>query len=139
MKIKRTVKAMEATVFTLIGLGIVAAVMAVVLRQHRPEFALLLSLGAGALILGGIVAGMRPVLGQIQSVFDHTGLPAPYAEILFKALGLCFITQIACDACKDAGETAIGSKVELAGKIGVLVISLPLFSQVLGIVDSLLR
>ena len=125
--------------FSLVGLGMVAAVLAVVLRQYRPEFAIMVSIGAGVLILGGVLIGMLPVVAQVQTMFDATAVPRQYVQVLFKALGICFITQIACDACKDAGESAIASKVELAGKIGVLVISLPLFTQVLDIVGVLLR
>jgi len=125
--------------FSLVGLGIVAAILAVVLRQYRPEFAIIVSIGAGALILGGVLVGMLPVIAQIRSMFEVTAVPQQYVQILFQALGICFITQIACDACKDAGESAIAAKVELAGKIGVLVLSLPLFTQVLNIVGTLLR
>jgi stage III sporulation protein AD len=61
-----------------------------------------------------------------------------YAGILLRALGVCFLTQIACDTCRDAGEAAIAVKLEIAGKIAVLAISLPLFRQVLGFVSTLL-
>ena len=125
--------------FSLVGLGLVAAILSVVLRQYRPEFATVVSVSAGVLILGGVLVAILPVVAQIQSIFDSTAVPRQYVQILFRALGICFITQIACDACKDAGESAIGAKVELAGKIGVLVISLPLFTQVLEIVRVLLR
>ena len=125
--------------FALVGLGIVAAIIAVVLKQHRPEFAMMISVGAGVLILGGVLVGMLPVISQIRQIFSTTAVPQQYIQILFQALGLCFVTQIACDACKDAGESAIGAKIELAGKISVLVISLPLFTQVLDIVRMLLR
>jgi len=124
--------------FSLVGLGLVAAILSVTLRQYRPEFATIVSVSAGVLILGGVVVAMLPVVAQIQTIFDSTAVPRAYVHILFRALGICFITQIACDACKDAGESAIGAKVELAGRIGVLVISLPLFTQVLEIVRVLL-
>ncbi|HHY52042.1 MAG TPA: stage III sporulation protein AD [Clostridiales bacterium] len=124
--------------FTLVGVGLVAMIMAVTLRQYRPEFALLVSLVAGVVILIGVVRGILPVVEQVQTIFQSTQMPAAYLQVLFKALGICFLTQIACDACRDAGEGAIGAKVELAGKVAVLVISLPLFVQVLTIVRGLL-
>ena len=124
--------------FSLVGLGMVAAILAVVLKQYRPEFAMIISIAAGVLILGGVLVGMLPVVNQIRAIFSSTAVPQQYVQILFQALGLCFITQIACDACKDAGESAIGAKIELAGKISVLVLSLPLFAQVLDIVRVLL-
>jgi len=124
--------------FTLVGVGLVTMIMAVTLRQYRPEFALLVSLVAGVVILIGVVRGILPVVEQVQTIFQSTQMPAAYLQVLFKALGICFLTQIACDACRDAGEGAIGAKVELAGKVAVLVISLPLFVQVLTIVRGLL-
>lgn len=124
--------------FTLVGVGLVAMIMAVTLRQYRPEFALLVSLASGVVILIGVVRGILPVVEQVQTIFQSTQMPAAYLQVLFKALGICFLTQIACDACRDAGEGAIGAKVELAGKVAVLVISLPLFVQVLTIVRGLL-
>ncbi|MEG2371890.1 MAG: stage III sporulation AC/AD family protein [Hydrogenoanaerobacterium sp.] len=48
------------------------------------------------------------------------------------------MTQIACDTCKDAGQSAISTKVEIAGKLAVLVISLPLFKALMDIVAALL-
>lgn len=130
---------MELTdVLSIIGIGIVAAALAIVLRQHRPEFAMLVSLAAGIFILLKVVSAVVPVVDQIQSILSTASLPLEYAGVLFKALGICFTTQIACDTCKDAGESAISAKVEMAGKIAVLVVSLPLFSQVLSIVYSLI-
>jgi stage III sporulation protein AD len=129
---------MMADIFALIGAGIVAAALALVLRQHRPEFAMLVSIAAGAFILLRLTGLAQPVLAAIQGMLDSASLPGEYAEILLKALGICFITQIAADTCKDSGETAIASKVEMTGKIAVLAVSLPLFQQVLGVAGRLI-
>ena len=116
---------------TITGLAIVAVALGTVLKQKNPEYSLLLSLTAGVLILGMIITSALPL-------FEATGAKAEYVQILFKALGLCFITQIACDACRDLGETAIASKVETAGKLSVLLVSLPLFEKILGIAGGLI-
>lgn len=125
-------------ILSLIGIGLVAAVLAVVLRQYRPEYAMLISLAAGVLILLQIAQNIVPVVEQVRAILHNTSMPAEYAAVLLKALGICFITQIACDTCKDAGESAIAAKVEMAGKAAVLVVSLPLFSQVLRTVYALI-
>lgn len=125
-------------VFSIIGVGLIAAMLALVLRQHRPEYAVLVSLAAGVFIIWRTFDYIMPVVDQVQSILENASLPMEYSGILFKALGICFVTQIASDTCKDAGETAISSKVEMAGKIAVLVVSLPLFGQVLTIVGKLM-
>lgn len=129
---------MAMDVFAIIGIGMIAAVLAVVLRQYRPEFAILISLAAGIIILLRVADDIVPIIEQVQVIIAKTALPGEYVQILFKALGICFLTQIACDTCKDAGESAIAAKIEIAGKVAVLVVSLPLFSQVLNVVYSLI-
>ena len=120
------------------GLAVVAVALGTMLKQKSPEYTLFISLTAGILILGMIVAAAVPLFARMQALFAQTGAKAAYVQGLFKSLGLCFITQIACDACRDLGESAIASKVEAAGKISVLLISLPLFEQILNIASGLI-
>ena len=123
---------------TIVGIAVLAAAFSVILKPKNPEYALALSLVSGVLILGMILAAAQPLFDRMRSLLDASGTKAAYVQILFKSLGLCFITQIACDACRDLGETAIATKVETAGKIAVLIISLPLFEEIPKIAGQLI-
>lgn len=125
-------------VFEITGLAIVAAAIAALLKRHSPEITLLLSVMAGALILVMLFSSGMPVFEKVREMFAVTGAQGEAVQILFKALGICFVVQIACDACRDMGETSMASKVELAGKISVLLLSLPLFDRILIIVQQLM-
>lgn len=129
---------MTTEVFAIVGVGLVAAALAVVLRQTKPEYAMLVSLAAGIFIIYKIFGDLIPLVAEIDTILASSGVPSEYGTILFKALGICLLTQIACDTCKDAGESAIASKIEMAGRIAILAVSLPLFTQVLSIVHSLM-
>ncbi len=126
------------SMITIVGIAVLAAAFSVILKQKNPEYALALSLTAGVLILAMIISAAQPLFDRMHSLLDASGTKADYVQILFKSLGLCFITQIACDACKDLGETAIATKVETAGKIAVLMVSLPLFEEILRIAGQLI-
>ena len=91
---------------------------------------MLLSILAGVCILAMLLQALPAVMSQISSLLRAASLPEEYALILFKALGLCWLAQFAADSCRDAGEGALASKVELAGKTAVLPTVLPLFSAV---------
>ena len=41
--------------------------------------------------------------------------------------------------CRDAGENAIGAKIELAGKVTLVVVSIPLFQQLINVAGTLLN
>jgi stage III sporulation protein AD len=117
-------------IFAIAGLAVTAAVLSVLLRQYRPEFSVLVGLGAGVIILLFVIVKAQPAFQELTSLLDRARVSSSYAGILLKALGICFVTQLACDACNDAGETAISSKIELAGKFAVLLVALPLFEQI---------
>ena len=80
-----------------------------------------------------------PIFDQIRSLFSNINVEFEYTSILFKTLGICFVTQLASDACTDAGQTAIASKIEIAGRVAVLLISLPLFNVLLSIASQLIN
>lgn len=123
---------------TIIGIGVIGVSLAVLLKQYKPEYSLAISLIVGVLIFAAAAEGLTPVIDQLGVLLDSTQMPREYIEILIKSLGICFITQIACDTCKDAGQGAIATKLEIAGKLSILVLSLPLFQSLLTIVAELL-
>ncbi len=112
------------------GIAIIAAILAVMMKKYHQEYSIIISIAAGVFILVAIFADIGPAISQINTLLSATGLSAEYASILFKALGICFLTQFAADSCRDAGESALASKVELAGKIGIVILSLPLFESI---------
>ena len=119
------------------GVAVVAAIFAVTLKKHNPEYSMLISLCAGVLMLYLLLTRITPAVSQIKTLLSATGLSSDYGAILFKALGICFLTQFAADSCRDAGESALASKVELAGRLAIVVLALPLLEEVAKLVTSL--
>ena len=117
-------------VVALAGLAILAAILAVMLRRYHAEYGMILSLAAGAVILLALLSSLSPALEEARSLLQAAARPGESLVILFKALGVCWLAQFAADSCRDAGEGALASKIELAGKTAVLLITLPLFGQV---------
>lgn len=120
------------------GLGILGAVLCVIVRQYRPEMATGISTACGVLILISVITMLRPSITAISELTDAAGLDSGYATTLLKALAVCYITQLSADCCRDAGETAIASKLELAGRAAVLAVSLPVFAQLAELVTKLI-
>jgi stage III sporulation protein AD len=122
----------------IVGAGIVAALLSIVLKQYKPEFGMYISLIAGVLILFAVIRGLSPVLDTIGELIDAVSLNAVYGAALLKALAICYITQLASDTCRDSGESAIAGKIEMAGKLAIVLVSLPLFASVVATVTELI-
>ena len=86
---------------------------------------------------GGDAEKVQPgILDSYQS--GRWGISGEYGVILLKTLGVCFLTQLSADSCRDAGEGALAAKVELAGKLFIVILALPLFQQIAGSALSLI-
>mgnify|MGYP001018304118 CR=1 FL=1 len=112
------------------GIAICAAIVAAMLRRYNQEYAITIVIAAGIIILIEMLSSLAPAIRQIQTLLSSAGLSSSYALILFKTLGICFLAQFAADSCRDAGENALASKVELAGKITIVILALPLFEKI---------
>ena len=119
--------------------ALIAAILSLVLKQYKPEYSLFISISAGVLIFLSVLAVIRPIMDFINSLTEQTGLSGVYAEVLIKSLAVCYITQLASDCCTDAGETAIAGKLQIAGKIAILLIALPMFQSLTELVTELIN
>ena len=111
--------------------GLVGTVLALILGQYRPEFRMLVTAAVTLLLMAMVLEQLSPVLEQLRSTMELTGLTGNYAAILFKAVGICLLTQLAGDVGRDSGESSIASKIELAGRAAILLTAMPLIQEVL--------
>jgi stage III sporulation protein AD len=125
-------------VVTIAMVAVVVALLGVILRQQRPEQAMMLVLIAGITVLMLVLTRASEVFQTLRDMLSKSGLSGGYIQILFKGLGICLITQLASDTCKDAGESAMASKAELAGRISLLMVGLPLFQKITSVALSLI-
>lgn len=119
------------TVFRTAGLAITAVLIAKLIRRYTEEQALLLTLLAGIGITAAGVLAMSPILNEIDSLLAQGGLTPEQTACIAKAAGICCVTQLAADICKDGGETAVASAVMFSGKIALTLLILPLFQPLL--------
>lgn len=113
------------SVAAIAALALISAILAVILHQYKPEYAMLLSAAAGCGILFLLLSALAPAIEQLQTIMGRAGLSMAYFKILLKGLGVCYLSQFAGDLCRDAGQTSLAGKVELAGKISVVLLALP--------------
>ena len=121
------------------GIGLIASAAAVLLRQYKPEYAMVVSLAAAGLIFGLLVADLIPAFSMMRGLMDRVGFSGEYVRILIKCLGICFLCDLAGQICREAGQGAISAKIDLAGKTAVLLLTLPMFEQFLEIALSLIE
>lgn len=124
-------------IITICGAAIVTAVLAVMLRSQSPHSAMLLSVAAGAIIILSLLKHLPDTLSGIQSVLADGGINSADIAILLKVMGICFVTEFTCDCVTEAGLLSLSTNISFAGKILVLLTSLPLFQNIINVITTL--
>ena len=122
----------------IIGVGLTAAIIIIIIKQYKPEFAIYVSLIAGTIILFMVIDKLNGVINIIQALANKTGVGSSFLGILLKITGISILTEFSVSICKDSGETAIASKIDLGGKIIIISISIPIITALLELIITIL-
>ncbi len=120
-------------------MGILTALLYVLLRQLKPEIAPLLVVGGASVIIIMISDSLLGFSGEAFELLSLAGIEKENISVLFKALGICIVTQFAADICYDNSCSSVAAAVELAGKVGALTLAMPMLKTVANIAIGLLN
>ena len=126
------------TVAQVVGIALVASVLLVLLRQARPEWAVLISIVTAVAVFLLLVDDMAAVIRIIEQVAGRADLDTRYVDTLLKIVGVAYLAEFGAQLCRDAGESALAAKVELAGKVVILLLAVPILMAVLELLVGLL-
>ena len=125
-------------IIKIIGIGLIALIIIILLKQYRPEFAIYISLLAGVLILILVMDDLKGIISLLQTLASKASINSTFLTLLIKITGIAFISEFAVSICKDSGEGAIASKIEIGSKIVIISMSMPIISSLLEIVLKIL-
>ena len=128
---------MEETI-KIIGIGLIALILIVIIRQYKPEFTVFISLIAGLIILYFVADKFIDIINLLKSIGDKSGINKSFLKILIKMTLIAFLAEFAISVCKDSGENAIANKIELGSKAIIVSMSIPIISNLLEVVLTLL-
>ena len=124
----------------IIAVGIATTVAVVLLRQLKPELAVVVGLVGTALIFVMVVSGLTTIIGSINGIVARTGVAVPLFTSILKIVGIGYLCEIAANLCQDAGSSAVADMIILGGKITIMVLAIPiiegLVNVVLGVLDT---
>lgn len=120
------------------AIAIVTAILSLMIKQKNAEIALMLSICCSVMILSAIFSYANSIVQTVNSIVASSNINIEYIKIMLKAIGICIATEFTVSICKEAGQQGIATNVLLAGKILVIVVSLPLYSDILNTIKNLI-
>lgn len=126
-------------IFGIIAIGVIGALLSVSVKSYRPEYGIMTGLATGITVMLLITENIFSAAKELLDIINKTGIDTKYFKIVLKVIGISYITQFGVELCRDAGENAIASKVDAAGKICVMVLTIPVISGFLDIIIKMLK
>lgn len=112
--------------------------IATLLKEHKPEFKIYISIAVGIIIFIIAADKLKDFIYLINRLSQKVNINQNFIQILLKITGISILTEFAVSICKDSGETSIASKIDLGGKIIILSMSVPIITSLLDVLLDLL-
>ena len=125
-------------VIKIIAIGFVALISIIIIKQYKSEFAIYISIVAGIIILYMIIDQLENIIDLLKSISEKSGISSEFLGLLIKITGIAFLTEFAISICKDTGEGAVASKIEIGSKVVIISMSIPIISNLLEVVLKLI-
>jgi len=125
-------------VFQIVGFGLIATILVVILRSVRSDFAIYISILAGVIIFSMIIQHLSYIIDTIRDLSRRANLEITYFSTILKIIGTAYIVEFGAQLSRDAGENSIAMKIELAGKIIIMTLAIPILLSLMDLIVKIM-
>ena len=120
------------------GIGLIATILIIVIKSQKPELAIQLSIIAGIIIFMLLIGKLTAIIEILSNLSKRANINGIYITTLMKIIGIAYIAEFGAEICKDAGENSIASKIELAGKVIIMYLAVPIITSLLDLIVKII-
>ncbi|CAI6062754.1 MULTISPECIES: stage III sporulation protein AD [Paenibacillus] len=125
-------------IIQVVGLALIATVLILVIKEQKPMFAFLIAAATGVVIFMLLIGKIGAVIEVLKRLAENSGMESIYLKTVLKIIGIAYIAEFGAQIVRDAGQESIASKIELAGKVLILVLAIPIISIIIETVMKLM-
>lgn len=124
-------------IFKIVAFAIISVVLILLLKEQKPEIALLLTIVSSIILLIFGLNKVSSVFELLNDLASKSGINSEFLKIILKVTIIAYIVEFGKNICMDAGQSSIATKLEMAGKVIIVVLSLPIISSLVNVLTGL--
>ncbi|SCY98593.1 stage III sporulation protein AD [Alkaliphilus peptidifermentans] len=124
-------------IFQIVAIGIIATVLAVLVKSQRPEIGIYVSIVTGLIIFIFVITKLQSVIQVLNQLANRIDIDDIYLSTILKIVAIAYVAEFGAQICKDAGEGVIASKIEFAGKILIMVMAVPILVTLMDVIINM--
>jgi len=125
-------------IFKILAIALLTCVATLVVKQVKPDFASIVAIAGGVLILLMLIDYLEQIVGVFQLIVEKTNLSPTILTTILKIIGVGYLTEFTSNICIDSGSSSLSSKVLLAGKVIILFMSIPILTNIIDLIVGIL-
>lgn len=124
-------------IIKVVGFAIIASILVVVLKEQRKDIALILAIFSSIAIVFFAIGKISEIIELLDKLALKSGINKDYLMIIIKVTGIAYLVEFGKNVCIDAGQTSIATKLEMAGKVIIVSLSIPIITSLLTVLSGL--
>ena len=125
-------------VIKIVRFGILASLVVVTLKEQNSNIAFCVVIASSVMLLLLAIKNLIPIISLLNNLIEKTPIEKEYIQIILKVIAIAYLIEFGKDICADAGQNAIANKIEIAGKVIIVSLSLPVIASVLEMVKNII-
>jgi stage III sporulation protein AD len=125
-------------IIQIVGLGLLAAVLALIIKEQKPLFAFLLTTFTSIVIFMFLIGKIHFMIQLLQNLTLQSSINPIYLKTILKIIGIAYIAEFGAQIVRDTGLESVAAKIELSGKILIMVMAVPIISVIIESVIKLI-
>lgn len=125
-------------IFKIVAIGLISAIASLIIKPLRSDFAVIIAIVGGIIILLMLVNYLSGIFESFKLIINSTGVSSSLYTLVIKIVGIGYLVEFSAGICADSGSASIGDKILLGGKVIIMVMALPIITNILSIISQLL-
>jgi len=125
-------------IFQVVATGVLCAVLAITIKKQSPELALIITIASSVLIFLMVLPMLTQAIGVLTNVGEMLDGGMQYVSLALRVIGVAYMAELGSSVCADAGETAIAAKIDLGGRVIIMIMAMPVVIDIVGSVVGLM-
>lgn len=119
-------------------IGAAAALFAVLFKNSKSEYGIYMSVAAGLFLSGCILERIEIFIRTIEQIRHFIRIDAGYLSVMLKMTGVAYLAEFSSSICKDAGQQALASQIEIFSRLTILALGMPVLLALLETIQEFL-
>lgn len=108
----------------IIFIAVITVILGITLSKFNSEFKVYITVIFGIVVIFMLFNELKTYLGEIVNLFIRYDIKTEYFRTILKIVGIAYICDFISLLCKDLDYESVGKKVEIAGKLIILIYSI---------------